>query len=54
MLTTWNLHSIPPGAPPAPILMSGFAPWRAHPDIFDDALWAVINKAKQRNAADAG
>jgi hypothetical protein len=27
---------------------------RAHPDIFDDALWAVINKAKQRNAADAG
>jgi hypothetical protein len=27
---------------------------RAHPGIFDDALWAVINKAKQRNAADAG
>jgi hypothetical protein len=27
---------------------------RAHPDIFDDALRAVISKAKQRNAADAG
>jgi hypothetical protein len=27
---------------------------RAHPDIFDDALRAVINKAKQRNAAEAG
>jgi hypothetical protein len=27
---------------------------RAHPDIFEDALRAVINKAKQRNAAEAG
>ena len=27
---------------------------RAYPDIFEDALWAVINKAKQRNAAEAG
>ena len=27
---------------------------RAHPDIFEDALWAVINKAKERNAAEAG
>jgi hypothetical protein len=27
---------------------------RAHPDIFDDALWAVINKAKERNDAEAG
>ena len=27
---------------------------RAHPDIFDNALQAVISKAKQRNAADAG
>jgi hypothetical protein len=27
---------------------------RAHPDIFEDALWAVINKAKQQNAAEAG
>jgi hypothetical protein len=27
---------------------------RAHPDIFDDALWAVINKAKQQSAAGAG
>lgn len=27
---------------------------RAHPDIFDDALRAVINKAKQRNAGEAG
>jgi hypothetical protein len=26
---------------------------RAHPDIFDDALQAVINRAKQRNAAEA-
>jgi hypothetical protein len=26
---------------------------RGHPDIFDDALRAVINKAKQRNAAEA-
>jgi hypothetical protein len=25
---------------------------RAHPDIFDDALQAAINKAKQRNAAE--
>lgn len=23
---------------------------RAHPDIFEDALWAVINKAKERKA----
>ena len=23
---------------------------RAHPDIFEDALWAVINKAKQRKS----
>ncbi len=27
---------------------------RAYPDIFEDALWAVINKAKERNAAEAG
>jgi hypothetical protein len=27
---------------------------RAHPDIFEDALWAVISKAKERNAAEAG
>jgi hypothetical protein len=27
---------------------------RAHPDIFNDALRAVINKAHQRNAAEAG
>ena len=27
---------------------------RAHPDIFEDALRAVISKAKQRNAAEAG
>jgi hypothetical protein len=27
---------------------------RAHPDIFDDALRAAINRAKQRNAAEAG
>ena len=27
---------------------------RAHPAIFDDALRAVINRAKQRNAAEAG
>ena len=27
---------------------------RAHPDLFDDALRAVITKAKQRNAAEAG
>ncbi len=27
---------------------------RAYPDIFEDALRAVINKAKQRNAAEAG
>jgi Clp amino terminal domain, pathogenicity island component len=27
---------------------------RAHPDIFEDALRAVINKAKERNAAEAG
>jgi Clp amino terminal domain, pathogenicity island component len=27
---------------------------RAHPDVFDDALRAVINRAKQRNAAEAG
>jgi hypothetical protein len=24
--------------------------WRAHPDIFEDALWAVINKAKERKS----
>ena len=23
---------------------------RAHPDIFEDALWAVINKAKERKS----
>jgi Clp amino terminal domain, pathogenicity island component len=23
---------------------------RAHPDVFEDALWAVINKAKQRKS----
>ena len=27
---------------------------RAHPAVFDDALRAVINQAKQRNAAEAG
>jgi hypothetical protein len=27
---------------------------RAHPDIFEDALRAVINKAKQSNAAETG
>ena len=27
---------------------------RAYPDIFEDALWAVISKAKERNAAEAG
>jgi hypothetical protein len=27
---------------------------RAHPDIFEDALRAVISKAKERNAAEAG
>jgi len=27
---------------------------RAHPDIFDDALRAVISRAEQRNAAEAG
>ena len=27
---------------------------RAHPDIFEDALRTVINKAKERNAAEAG
>ena len=27
---------------------------RAHPDIFEDALRAVISKAKQRNVAEAG
>jgi hypothetical protein len=27
---------------------------RAHPDIFEDALRAVISKAKRRNAAEAG
>jgi hypothetical protein len=24
--------------------------WRAHPDIFEDALWAVINQAKERRS----
>ncbi len=27
---------------------------RARPDIFEDALRAVISKAKERNAAEAG
>jgi hypothetical protein len=27
---------------------------RAHPDIFEDALRAVISRAKERNAAEAG
>jgi hypothetical protein len=27
---------------------------RAYPDIFEDALSAVISKAKERNAAEAG
>jgi hypothetical protein len=37
------------GGASAPALLQ-----RAHPDIFEDALWAVINKAKERNAAEAG
>ena len=32
---------------PSPLMLLA----RAHPDIFDDALRAVISKAKQRNAA---
>jgi hypothetical protein len=33
------------GRPSALVLLQ-----RAHPDIFEDALWAVINKAKERKS----
>jgi Clp amino terminal domain, pathogenicity island component len=33
------------GGPSALVLLQ-----RAHPDIFEDALWAVINKAKERTS----